>query len=264
MNPLTGRTIFITRSRHQAAELREILEAAGARVVEIPTIEIQPRSDFDWVLGKFREYDWVFFTSANGVRIFLDRAQAVSGLQQPVLPQICAIGPATAGSIEQYGYQVDLLPSLFQAEGILEDFLARHRGKVEGLRVLLPRAARAREVLPETLSSRGVEVTVVPVYDTILPQGGRERIRQAFAENQPDLITLTSSSTVENFVSLAGDLIDVRDFRYAAIGPITAQTAAEHGLPVVVQPDQFTVPALVAALESYFQTQAGWLEPPRR
>jgi uroporphyrinogen III methyltransferase / synthase len=250
---LTGKTIFITRSPGQAGELRTRLESAGARVVEIPTIEIQPRSDFDWVFGGLAEYQWVFFTSVNGVRIFLDRAKAVTGKEQPALPALCAIGPATAAELEKRGYRVDLLPGLFQAEGILEEFLARHGGAVDGLRVLLPRAARAREILPDTLRARGVGVTVVPVYDTVQPEGSREAIRRAFAESRPDVITLTSSSTVENFIGLAGDLLDVRRFRYAAIGPITARTAREHGLPVVVQPDRFTIPALVAALEAHFR-----------
>jgi uroporphyrinogen III methyltransferase / synthase len=256
MSPLHGKTIFITRSRRQAEDLRIRLEAAGARVVEIPTIEIRPRFDFDWVVERMREYDWVFFTSVNGVRIFLDRVQTVTGLKQPALPEICAIGPATGAELKKYGYRVDLLPALFQAEGLIDEFLARHGGKVQGLRVLLPRAARAREILPETLRHRGVQVTVVPVYDTVLPEGGRELIGEAFSRNQPDLITLTSSSTVENFVSLAANSMDATRFKYAAIGPITAATAHRHGLPVVVQPEQFTIPALVAALEAYFGSQA--------
>ena len=197
------------------------------------------------------------FTSDNAVEIFLDRATALGKLPAPKrdspLPKTCTIGPATADKVKSYGYAVDLVPELYQAEGILKDFVDFNGGRIEGLRILLPRASRARELLPKTLREQGAEVNLIEVYDTVVPQESRSKLTQLFKSHPPDLITFTSSSTVSNFATLAEKVEDVQQFRCAVIGPITAATAREHGLNIVVQAERSSVPDLVRAIERYFQ-----------
>lgn len=257
--PLRDRTILITRTRGQAPEFQKLLEEAGARVLHLPTIEIRPRPDaeLDRAIEALESCDWLMFTSANAVEIFMDRAEALGKLPAPKgdspLPKICTIGPATAEKVKSYGYEVDLVPELYQAEGILEDFLAFNGGQVEGLRILLPRASQAREVLPQTLKEQGAEVNLIEIYDTVVPEESRARLAQLLESQPPDLITFTSSSTVNNFATLAEEVQDVRQFRCAVIGPITANTAREHGLKIAVQAERSSVPDLVRAIEAYFQ-----------
>ncbi len=246
---------MITRSSSQASEFRLLLEAAGAEVVETPTIEIMPRlsPELDASVERLGSYDWLMLTSINGARIFLQRASELGRLPfyEPT-PRICTIGPATARGVQEFGLSVDLTPSRYQAEGVIEEFLRLHNGDVKGLRILLPRASKAREILPEELRRQGSEVDVLPVYDTVLPEEGRVRLREALQGPAPDLVAFTSSSTVHNFVDLADGDEALKNLRYAAIGPITAATAAEYGLPVVLQPRKSTIPDLVIAIRRFF------------
>ncbi len=257
--PLHTRTILITRAQGQAPEFQHLLEKAGAQVLHLPTIEIRPRPDaeLDHAVEALKRCDWLMFTSANAVEIFMDRAEALGKLPAPKgdspLPKICTIGPATADKVKSYGYAVDLVPELYQAEGILKDFLDVNGGRVEGLRILLPRASRARELLPRTLREQGAEVNLIEVYDTVVPEESRTRLTRLLKSQPPDLITFTSSSTVSHFAILAKETEDLRQFRCAVIGPITAATAREHGLTIVVQAKRSSVPDLVRAIEHYFQ-----------
>ncbi len=256
---LHHRTILITRAQGQAPELQHLLEKAGARVLHLPTIEIRPRPDeeLDHAVEALKSCDWLMFTSANAVEIFMNRAEALGKLPAPngdsPLPKICTIGPATADKVTSYGYAVDLIPELYQAEGILKDFVDYNGGRIEGLRILLPRASRARELLPQTLQEQGAEVNLIKVYDTVVPEESRAKLAQLLQSHPPDLITFTSSSTVSNFATLAERIEDARQFRCAVIGPITAATAREHGLKIVVQAERSSVPDLVRAIEQYFQ-----------
>ncbi len=255
--PLQGRTILITRSRQQSGEFRRQLEQLGAEVLEIPTIEICPlqSGDLDSALRKIGEYDWLIFTSVNGVEIFVKRAHQLSLLLPGgETPKICAIGPATAGKIESYGYPVELLPGRYQAEGILEDFLHYHHGHLNGLRILLPRARQARELLPQQLRRHGAKVVVLPVYDTVTPADSRRKLCQGLKRKPPDLVTFTSPSTVHNFIALANSKETLKDLCYAAIGPITAAAARSSGLPLVLQANHSTIQDLVSAIEGYFST----------
>jgi len=232
----------------------------GAQVVELPTIAIQPRPDaeLDAAIEKLAGCHWAIFTSANTVQVFLERARKtdrLSDLLDTIEPRICAIGPATGRMVNQYGLTVDLIPSVYQAEGVLEDFLAYHQGTLEGLRILLPRASRAREILPETLRNKGAVVEVIPIYDTVIPEESRNRLQEILTSDPPDMITLTSSSTVTNLVQLSGESASLLKFRYAAIGPITAETARDHELSVVVQASQSTIPGLAVSIQEYFQSQ---------
>ncbi len=261
--PLHNRTILITRAQGQAPEFQHLLEEAGAQVVHLPTIEIRPRpdSEVDRAVEALENCDWLMFTSSNAAEIFMDRAQALGKLPDPAgdspLPKICTVGPATADRVKSYGYTVTLVPELYQAEGILKDFLDFNGDRVEGLRILLPRASRARELLPQALRELGAEVKLIEVYDTVVPAESRSQLSQLLESRPPDLITFTSASTVSNFASLAKEVGDVRQFRCAVIGPITAATAREHGFKIVAQAQRSSAPDLVRAIEHYFQQKVG-------
>ena len=263
---LQGRTILITRSRDQAPHFRRLLKEAGARVLEVPTLRIHPRlgPELDQEICQVSRYDWLIFTSANGAEVFLKRTRQLESSpdapSRDQFPRISVIGPATKDKVQQYGYEADLVPELYQAEGIVEDLLHFHQGRLEGLKVLLPRASRARSFLPEQLCRHGAEVRVLALYDTLIPEESRQALRQALGES-PDLITLTSSSTVLHLLALSRPE-QLRSFRYAAIGPITAATANEQGLDVVLQASHYTIPGLVKAIEDYFSEVKEF--PPQR
>lgn len=251
----------MTRSAPQAGDFTRLLRAQGANVLEIPTIEIQPRSaaELDSILQTVPDYDWVFFTSVNAVEVLLGRGRR---LKLPVLldtqrkPEICAIGPATAEKLRAFGSRVDLVPSRYQAEGILESFLEQNRQSLSELKILIPRASRARSILPDRLRKVRARVDVPAVYDTVVPVGSRERLAQSLRSQTPDLITFTSSSTVRHFVDLVEDPERLKQYYYAAIGPITADTAEEYGLQIAVQARKSTIPDLVKEIVQYFRGKA--------
>ena len=240
--PLAGRRIVITRAREQADSLAAKLSALGAAVIELPTIEIQPPADpapLDRAIAELPSYDWLIFTSANGVRAFIDRLPDLRALRG----KICAIGPATRAAIEALHLQTDLMGEEYVAESLVAAFGAH---PLEGKRVLLPRAAVARDVVPVELAKRGARVDVVEAYRTVAPADLPTRIAKAFAR-KPDAITFTSSSTVKNFVAAAGAEI-LRGVNVATIGPVTTSTARELDVPVTRQAGVYTVDGLVAAL----------------
>ena len=254
---LEGRTILITRSSEQAEEFRLLLEELGARVIEFSTIEVRPRPDaeLDRTVARLGACDWILFTSANAARILLGRAKARGSLSAAAEAafRICAVGPATARTVASFGLDVALVPDRHQAEGVLNGLLELHQGQLEGLRFLLPRASQARDFLPVALKKEGAAVEVHPVYDNVVPERSRGELLRILASAPPDVITFTSSSTVKNFVALAGDLEELRKFPYAVIGPITAETAGHYGLRIVAQPSRSTIPDLAAALAGYFK-----------
>lgn len=251
---LAGRTILVTRARNQAGSFTSLLTARGARVVEIPTIELVPLdpAPLDAAIHRIHDYDWLIFTSVNGVEIFFQRLPA-----EVALPPICCIGPATSRRVESKGGKVALEPKIYQAEGVLEALQQTCGGRLAGMRFLLPRAQAARELLPSQLESLGARVDVIPVYETVAPPDARQRLRQVLEESPPDLVTFTSSSTVRNFFELAGDCPNIDRLRCAVIGPITGDTVREYGGQVVCMPERATVPDLVEAIEAYFRQEAG-------
>jgi len=226
-------------------------------VLEMPAIEIRPRMSrqLDDAILELETYDWLFFTSANAATIFADQvAHLRPGFRPETLerPRICAIGPATSQKIQDYGFRVTLMPAVFQAEGVIDEFVKFVEGALKGLEILLPRAANAREVLPDELRRRGATVDLIPIYDTVVPEGMAESLQDLLERDVIDLITFTSSSTVHNFVQTAGPDVDLTRFKYAAIGPITAATANEYGLQVAVLPARWTVPDLAEAIVKHF------------
>jgi uroporphyrinogen III methyltransferase / synthase len=256
--PLFGTRILVTRARSQAFELSQLLLAYGGEPVECPTIEFVPPAnweDADQALRNLDTYQWLILTSVNGVQHFMRRlwhhardARSLHGIR------ICCIGPRTAEELEKFGVKADVVPSQFQAEGILDVMKA---AGVAGQRVLIARAAQAREILPEELRRLGAEVQVVPVYQTVVPQAAVKAIADRLRSQEIEVITFASSSTVRNFVELFGGIEELKkNLQHTivgCIGPITAQTARELGLQVDVVAGQNTIPALVEALVEYRQ-----------
>jgi uroporphyrinogen III methyltransferase/synthase len=240
--PLFGRTIVVTRAREQAGGLIARLTELGAHVVEIPTIQIERAPDYgplDQAIGRLESFDWLIFTSANGVRFFLERLDASSRDLRALRGRICAIGPATAAALANLHLKIDLMPEEYVAESVVQAF---EKIPLEGARVLLPRAAAARDLIPAELEKRGARVVVVEAYRTVPARDAR------WPEDlHPDWVLFTSSSTVENFASLFG-AERLRGVRVASIGPITSATAWRLGIEVAVEASSHTTEGLVDAL----------------
>jgi len=282
--PLRGRNVVITRARAQAADFATALEGFGARVVPCPTIEIVDPESFgplDEAIDHLYGYDWIVFTSVNGVEYFLRRlalapprrvgvAGGPPNLSEPSTEhhsrgvsdldelRVCAIGEATAEALRAANVHVDVIPTEFNAEGVftaIESFVGG-RAALAGLSFLIPRAAVARSYLPDALEEAGARVDVVAAYRTVQPRNPElARINALLSGGGVDCITFTSSSTVANFAQLfdTADLSALlKGVAVACIGDITARTAAEHGLTTDIMPGEYTVPALARAIASYF------------
>ncbi len=241
---LFGKKILVTRARAQASKLSSALKNLGAEVVECPTIKIVAPSDnysaADAAIKNLRGFDWIIFTSANGVENFFKRLK-VYGLDARALNKVAAIGSATAEKLLNFGIIVDVVPKDFVAESLaesLKDFVADKK-------ILLARAEVAREVLPDALKSFGAEVTIAPIYKTA------PEIPAQINFNSVDLITFTSSSTVENFVATYG-VAPLKKILAAAIGPITAQTLKNFGVMPAVVAKEFTIGGLVDAIKNHY------------
>jgi uroporphyrinogen III methyltransferase / synthase len=254
--PLEGRTIVVTRARAQAQRFVQLLEAAGARVLQAPTIVIEPPASWeqlDSALAALESFTWVVFTSVNGVAM-VDRRLSARGLSWAAIARkrVAAIGPATAEALAEHGVRVELVPAEYRAEALVER-LRRVVGPAD--RVLLPRAKETRDLLVVELRRLGVAVTEVPAYQTRRIDDGVVRLREALAAGSVDAVTFTSSSTARNFAEQFSD--EERSawrgrMAVASIGPITAATAAEYGLSTDVMPSEYTIPALARALAEYF------------
>ena len=253
--PLTGRVVLVTRAREQAGAFAELLEAAGARVLLVPTIAIEPPhswAQLDAALaGDFR---WVVFTSVNGVAM-VRRRVAATGRGRDLLKRarLAAIGPATAGALGDWGLAAEVVPGEYVAEGLircLRPLVAR------GETVLLPRAAETRDVLVRELSALGAHVTEVAAYRTRAASEQAGALRGALADGRVDVVTFTSSSTVRSFCALFGAAELPRllsGVTVACIGPITRATAEGRGLVTQIVPEDYTIPGLARAIVAYFE-----------
>lgn len=255
---LLGRRIVVTRAREQASDLADLLAQQGAEVLEFPSLTIQPLSDYselDAVIAGLDRYDWLIFTSVNGVRFFWERLD-MSGRDTRALAKtkVAAIGPATGAALEKRGIKPDLIPSSYVAEKVAEAILEVEGGNMRDKRVLLPRAAKARMILPETLAKAGAVVDVVPVYEAKPVQANAGKILALLAEREIDCISFASSSTVRNFFSIIpAELLRGKNApAIASIGPITSATLREYDLTATIEPQEYTITALVRAIEKYF------------
>jgi uroporphyrinogen III methyltransferase/synthase len=246
--PLSGRRVLVTRARAQASELAEALEVLGAEVVQFPTIRIADAPDAAALrdaAARAGEFDWIVFTSANGVERFW-AALAESGRDTRALgrARVCAIGPATAAALAARGVRADLVPGEYIGEGVVDALGSAD--DLSGKRILLPRAEIARSALPDGLRERGAEVVEVAAYRTVPDGAEAESVRERLAKGEIDYVTFTASSTVRSFVDLAGT--DLGGAKVVSIGPITSNTARELGLSVDAEATEYTIPGLVAAL----------------
>jgi len=246
--PLFGKRIVVTRAQDQASEFSERLRALGADAIELPVISIQPAEDpapLDRAIEQLATYDWLIFTSVNGVRSFLDRLDRSKHDLRSLRARICAIGPATRRAVEDLHLKVDLMPEEYVAESLVQAFAQQ---TLSGKRVLLPRAAVARDLIPAELTKLGAHIDVMEAYRNVPPPDAAQRAREIFSSGKkPDWITFTSSSTVKNLLAIAGREV-LKSVRIASIGPVTSETARAHGLAVDAEAKQFTLDGLVEAL----------------
>ncbi|MFC1884595.1 uroporphyrinogen-III C-methyltransferase [Thermodesulfobacteriota bacterium] len=256
--PLFGKRIVVTRAREQASEFQKELTLLGAECIEFPTIEVAPPDNWeplDTAIQNLAKYQWLVFTSVNGVKFFLQRLEKngrdvrdLKGLK------IGTIGPKTAEIWHSIGIKPDLIPDEYRAEAVVSCF---NELGVSGVNILLPRASKAREILPEELKKMGAHVDVVHAYKTVKPESNRTEIIEMFKQNKLDMVTFTSSSTVENFIEMLDSEKNnlkkwMEPVAVACIGPITAEKATENEFKVSLVPSTYTLDALTEAIIDYF------------
>lgn len=257
--PLFGKGIVITRPKEQAGEFAALLNERGARAIMFPTISIVPPEscdDLDRAVDSIESYDWIVFTSANGVRFFFDRLKTrrrdirdLRGIR------ICTIGPASASVMEGYGLTVDIIPGDYISEGVVDAF---REHDMDGKRVLLPRAETARDVIPEGLAEMGARVDVVTAYRTVTSKEDPAELFDLIDQNKVDVITFTSPSTVRGFVEIVGRKRKLPpSVRIACIGPVTAKAAEKAGFTVDIIHGPYVIAGLVDALEEAFRRDSG-------
>ncbi len=246
--PLAGQRIVVTRAKDQADSLSTPLRHLGAEVVELPTIEIQPAQNYgplDTAIKGLSDYDWLIFTSVNGVRFFLERLDKSAMDLRGIRGRLCAIGPATRDALERFHLKVDVMADEYVAEGLLRSLEAFELNRT---RVLIARAAVARDILPDELRKRGAHVDVVEAYRTGVPVDLAARAAGVLA-SKTDWVTFTSSSTANNLISACG-ADALRGVRVASIGPVTSATLNDAGVPVNVEASPHTVPGLIEGILS--------------
>ncbi len=256
--PLFGRTIVVTRAREQAASFTSLLEEKGARVLEVPAIALGPPRSWaplDRALAGLDRYRVLIFTSVNGVSRFFGRLlEKRIDLRELRGIEVIAIGPSTAAALQARGLRVAAVPEEFRAEGIVA---VLGRRSLQGARVLIPRAAAARDLLVRELRRRGAQVDVTPVYRAVPTREGIAAVAQALRTGAIDLVTFASSSTVTHFVRkfrLPADRRRLKAVPAAVIGPITAEAARRSGFRVAVMPREYTIPALAEAIARRFRS----------
>ena len=249
--PLTGRRVLVTRALHQAGKLSEGLRALGAEPVEVPVLEIRPPESFeplDAALRQIGGYDWLILTSANAVRALAGRAAFPNiSLDKLAAPQVAAVGEATAAAARKAGLQIAFVPESYVAESLVEGLLPLSAGR----RILLVRAALARDVIPDALRAAGAAVDVVDAYRNVLPESAPALLRQALSEGL-DAATFTSSSSATHLAEAAraaGVAWPLAAVSAVSIGPITSQTLRALGWPPAAEAEPYDIPGLIASVE---------------
>ncbi|HZG82571.1 MAG TPA: uroporphyrinogen-III synthase [Brevibacillus sp.] len=249
--PLAGKRVMVTRERSQAKEMVEKIEALGGEAYAFPLLKMIPPQDstkLDAAIHELASYDWVIFTSVNGVRYFFARMDQLGVPAARITGQLAAVGPKTAAALEKRGLQVAVIPGEYVAEGLLTSLGNQlHAGQ----RVLLPRADIARKVLPQELLAMGMDVTEVDVYHTVIDAEQAPEAVGRIQKGEIDVILFTSSSTVTHFVQAMAPYATLgwlAQVKIACIGPITAETAQRLGLIVDVVAQEYTVDGLLEAV----------------
>ena len=283
--PMFGQRILVTREHSGGFEP---LEELGAEVIQFPTVEIVPPpswEELDACVDRIHAYDWLIFTSANGVKYFFRRLfenevdiRELKGLK------ICAIGAKTAAEVNKFGLKVDLVPEEFRAEGLIEAFVKLHRAEskgrsvderkdygskesvpcapsampLAGFKFLLPRAEVAREIFPEKVRQMGGEIDVPVTYRAVLPELHGKRLRRFLKEGKITVATFTSAATFNNFREIMGDESDglLRKVAIAVIGPVTEKAVKKAGLDVAIMPREATIEAMVEAIKEWAASNA--------
>jgi uroporphyrinogen III methyltransferase/synthase len=259
--PLFGKRVLVTRPREQADELAQRLEAMGAEAIVAPMIRIVPPDDYaplDAACAIAGAFDWIVFSSSNAVDAFIQRLHYIGrDLRALAGAKVCAVGPATAERLARCGLTVDLVPAEFRAEAVASAI--GETARLDGLKVLLPRADIGREVIADELRRRGAEVAEVVAYRTVVAEPDREGepdIYRMLLDRRIDVVTFTSASAVRNFVKAMGaepaaDLLQTTIV--ASIGPVTAEAAAQANIKTTILPAHYTVAALVDAIVEHFE-----------
>ena len=255
--PLRGVRVLVTRARGQAEGLSALLGAKGARVIEIPVLKIvapQSWKGLDDSLKHIAEYDWLILTSANGVESLYKRMRRLHVRPRALIHlRVAAIGPATRAALEKRGLRVHVTPKEYVAESVA----AALEGQVRGKRILLVRAAVAREVLPQELRRAGARVTVAIAYETRAPQESAAKLRKVFADRtkRPAIVTCTSSSAVTNYLALTKTISTAKDVAFASIGPITSATLRRNGIDPAAEARRYTAKGLAQAIAQWAKAQ---------
>jgi len=248
--PLFGKTVLVTRRLGDSQKLVQDLRLLGAKVIEAPAISIEPLTDFsalDAQLNSIDRYNWLVFTSRNGVNAFFERLWHLGGdARRLAQAKLAAVGPATASALRTWGVAVDLVARPYTTAALAEALIAS--GEPASWRILLVRSDIAPAGLAERIAEAGAEVAEVAAYRTVRPEALPDEALEALREGRVDWITFTSRSTVENFLALLPEGLDVCSARLAAIGPVTAQALLQHGLAPTVTADPHTIEALVTAI----------------
>jgi uroporphyrinogen III methyltransferase/synthase len=250
--PLFGKRIIVTRTRHQAGGLTKKLGKLGADVIELPTIKItdpKNRLEFGELVQDCYTYDWIVFSSPNGVDAFFTMFYKLYSDARSIGPaKIACIGPGTAERVKAYHLAVDLMPDKFVAEGLIEKF--KKDEAMEHLKVLWVRAEEAREVIASGLTKMGAIVDEALAYRTVPEREDNQSAIARMTEEGADIITFTSSSTVECFFALGLEL--PQGIKIASIGPVTSDTIKKRGLKVDIEAKEHSIPGLVKAIEQHF------------
>jgi len=260
--PLQNQRILVACSAKKMVELATGLETMGGSVLPFPVIEardIEDKHSMDQAISSLSKYAWIIFTSAHGVDFFMQRLNQ-RGYESRDMPKICAVGPATAAAMHTYGHEADLIPAQYVAEGVLQALVDYHGGiqHLAGLDILLPRAEKAREFLPQALAAAAAKVDVVACYRTVRSKIDPDTM-QKLRQSKPDLLVFTSSSTINNFMDILGADVGRRmlmQSKVAVIGPVTASTAAALGRRADIIPRENTIPALMEAIREYYSRQS--------
>ena len=254
--PLFGKKIIVTRAKKQASYLVNLLEEQGAEVIEFPMIDIVPPqnwNDVDRAIEMLHIYNWIIFTSVNGVEFFFKRLRETKkDIRELKGINIATIGEKTAKAVENYGLTVNMLPDEYKAEGIIESF---EKSDIKGKKILIPRAKDAREILPHELQKKGAEIHVVTVYETKKPEPEKvKEIKEMLNRGAIDVVTFASSGTVRNFLSIIPKYKELLlKSTIACIGPITAKPLRDIGIEPQIICNKYTIEELVREIVAYFQ-----------